>query len=64
MILLVLGYLGKKVFKNINGICCSHKFKDMILVLRDKKNQHAFFYWQDFVNRLFGELVGMESTYS
>ena len=36
----------------------------MILVLKDKKNQHAFFYWQDFVNRLFGELVGMESTYS
>ena len=34
MVLPVLGYLGKKVFKKIDGICCSHKFKDMILVLR------------------------------
>ena len=34
MVLVVLGYLGKKVFKKINGICRSHKFKDMILVLR------------------------------
>ena len=36
MVLLVLGYLGKKVFKKIDGICCSHKFKDMILVLRSE----------------------------
>ena len=42
MVLVVLGYLGKKVFKKINGICCSHKFKDMILVLRDKKTNMHF----------------------
>ena len=34
MVLPVLGYLGKKVFKKIGGICRYHKFKDMILVLR------------------------------
>ena len=34
MVLPVLEYLGKKVHKKIDGICRSHKFKDMILVLR------------------------------
>ena len=60
----MLGYLGKNVFKNINGICSSHKFKDVILVLGGKKNQHVFLYLQDFVNRLFGEEVGTKSTHS
>ena len=42
MVLPVLGYLGKKVFKKIDGICCSHKFKDMILVLRSDSTDNRW----------------------
>ena len=42
MVLPVLGYLGKKVFKKIDGICCSHKFKDLILVLRSDSTDNRW----------------------
>ena len=43
MVLVVLGDLGKKVFKKINGSWYDHEFKGLVLVPRNEKKESYFF---------------------
>ena len=38
----VLGYLGKKVYKKINGSWSYHEFNGPVLVIRNEKKQRYF----------------------
>ena len=42
MVLVVHGYLGKKVFKEINGSWCYHEFKGPVLVIKNEKSKGIF----------------------
>ena len=64
MVLEVLGYLGKKVYKKIKGSWSYHEFKGHALVIRNEKKGKVFFDQQDFVSKLFRTVLHMQSRHS